>query len=367
MQYAIHDIDKLDSPALVVYPQLVQENIRLLTTMVDDVQRLRPHIKTNKTKEATHLMLAAGISKFKCATIAEAELLGMCKAPDVLLAYQPGGPKLKRFIRVLQKYPSTAYACLIDNIASADEIARAFSAAGLTAVVYIDLNVGQNRTGIAPGEAALQLYTHCTQTKGIQVAGLHAYDGHIRNANLEERTAACNKAFALVEALRDELVQKGHPEPVIVAGGSPSFPIHAKRKKIECSPGTFVFWDKGYSDQCPEQPFRPAALLVTRVISLPTNTTICLDLGHKSVSAENEISNRVYFPDAPDLKAISQSEEHLVLEAGPGHSFKPGDVLYGIPFHVCPTVALYERAYTIENSVLTGEWMITARDRKLSV
>src|SRR5690242_12619441 len=93
--YLIENINELDSPALVVYPQRVKENIATLKSMVDDVQRLRPHIKTNKTKEATQLMLEAGITKFKCATIAEAEMLGLSGAPDVLLAYQPVGPKLQ--------------------------------------------------------------------------------------------------------------------------------------------------------------------------------------------------------------------------------------------------------------------------------
>jgi D-threonine aldolase len=366
-EYDIIDIDRLDSPALVVYPQLVKENIRLLTTMIDDVQRLRPHMKSHKTKEATQLMLEAGIRKFKCATIAEAELLGMHQAPDVLLAYQPTGPKLQRFIQLQQKYPATAYSCLVDNISTANEIAQAFTTHGLTAVVYIDLNVGQNRTGIAPGQEAFELYEHCTGLKGVMITGLHAYDGHIQQVNLAERTAVCDKAFALVTTMHSALIQKGYTAPIIVAGGSRTFPIHAKREKVECSPGTFVFWDKGYSDQCPEQPFRPAAMVITRVVSLPNDITICLDLGHKSVAAENEITKRVYFPEAPELKAISQSEEHLVLEARPGHSFKPGDVLYGLPMHVCPTVALYERAYTIEDGKHTGEWMITARDRKISL
>jgi D-serine deaminase-like pyridoxal phosphate-dependent protein len=184
---------------------------------------------------------------------------------------------------------------------------------------------------------------------------------------LEERTTISNEAFARVEKMRQSLQAMGYNNITIVAGGSPSFPIHARRKEIECSPGTFIFWDKGYSDQCPEQPFNVAALVVTRVVSLPTATQICVDLGHKSIAAENELSKRVFFPQAPQLKPVSQSEEHLVLEAGEGHSFKPGDVLYGIPQHVCPTVALYERAYTVENGKVSGEWKIMARDRKISL
>jgi len=163
------------------------------------------------------------------------------------------------------------------------------------------------------------------------------------------------------------LVNSGYPVPVVIAGGSPAFPIHANRKNVECSPGTFVYWDKGYTDLCPEQPFLTAAVLVTRIISLPSATRITTDLGHKSVAAENEITRRVYFLNADNVTPVGQSEEHLVLEVPAGHSYKVGDILYGIPYHVCPTIALYERAYTIENGKVSGEWKTIARDRKITV
>jgi hypothetical protein len=45
-----------------------------------NVDRLRPHIKTHKTQEVNDLLLKSGIYKFKCATIAEAELLAISNA-----------------------------------------------------------------------------------------------------------------------------------------------------------------------------------------------------------------------------------------------------------------------------------------------
>jgi D-serine deaminase-like pyridoxal phosphate-dependent protein len=110
-----------------------------------------------------------------------------------------------------------------------------------------------------------------------------------------------------------------------------------------------------------------AALVLSRVISLPSDTKLCLDLGHKSVAAENEITKRVYFLNAPELKAVGQSEEHLVVEAGAGHHYRVGDLLYGLPIHICPTVALYERAITVNDHMANGEWKIIARDRKISI
>ncbi|MEO5684675.1 MAG: D-TA family PLP-dependent enzyme [Chitinophagaceae bacterium] len=365
--YTIDNIDELDSPALVIYPDRVKANIYTAVSMIDDVKRLRPHVKTSKCRETIALMLAAGIEKFKCATIAEAEILGMSGAPDVLLAYQPTGPKLQRFVAVIKKYSAAKYACLTDNIAAATAMAAVFEQHGITVPVYIDLNVGMNRTGIEPGAAVVQLYAACRQLAGIQPVGLHAYDGHIRDIDFTERSKKCDEAFAQVESLQKDLMAQGFEKPVIVMGGSPSFSIHCKRKEIECSPGTFVYWDKGYTDLCPEQPFLTAALVISRIISLPTATRICTDLGHKSIAAENELARRVYFLNAPNLQPIGQSEEHLVLEADTGHGYVTGDVLYGLPLHICPTIALYERAITIENGNISGEWKTIARDRKINV
>ncbi len=364
--YEIKDVENLDTPALVIYPERVKENINILKGMIDNISRLRPHVKTHKCKEAALLMLDAGITKFKCATIAEAEMLGMCNAPDVLLAYQPVGPKLERFIKLIKSYLSTQFSCLVDNHIAAQNISDTAIANGLRINVYIDLNVGMNRTGIVPGEA-LQLYMDCNALSGIKLVGLHAYDGQIHDTDLGIRTQICNEAFEPVKKLQEDIQQRGYPKLVIIAGGSPTFPIHAKRKEVECSPGTFIYWDRGYSLICAEQPFLTAALVVARVISLPDETKLCLDVGHKSVSAENELAKRIYFLNAPELSMWGQSEEHLVVDAGKGHHYKVGDVLYGLPYHVCPTIALYERAITIEDHKISGEWRNIARDRKINI
>lgn len=365
--YEVRDVNRLDTPALIIFPERVAQNIQRAIQLVGDPRRLRPHIKTNKSPQAVRLLLEAGIHRFKCATIAEAEMLAMEGAEDVLLAYQPIGPKLDRLVALVKKYPDTQFSCLCDNLIAAKEQSQAFVAAGLQISVYLDLNVGMNRTGIEPGAGAFELYRFLSNAPGIIAKGLHAYDGHLRDPDIEARTIACDRAFQSVSNLVQSLEANGMNVKTIIAGGSPTFPIHAKRKNVECSPGTFIYWDKTYLDGCPEQPFVPAALLLTRVISLPGIGRVCTDLGHKSVAAENELDKRVFFLNAQGLKAIGQSEEHLVLETDESNSLSPGDVLYGIPYHVCPTIALYERAYTIVNGTITGEWQNTARDRRITI
>src|SRR5215510_13244663 len=175
--YEIKNINELDSPVLVVFPDRVKHNIQLAIDMIGDVDRLRPHIKTNKSPDVAKLMLRAGITKFKCATIAEAEMLAQCNAPDVLLAYQPLGPKLQRFVSLIKKYPSTKFSCLTDNIDAANQQSSVFFSNTLTVPLFIDLNVGMNRTGISPDEKTTALAVHINTLKGVKLVGLHAYDG----------------------------------------------------------------------------------------------------------------------------------------------------------------------------------------------
>ena len=365
--YTIANIDAVDTPALVIYPDRVERNIALLKTFVSDAGQLRPHVKTNKCPQVVKLMLEAGITKFKCATVAEAEMAAMEGAPDVILAYQPAGPKARRFCELQRKFPDTLFSCLIDNQKTLAELSALAAGYHLKIRVFIDLNVGMNRTGIAPGEEALQLYINASRMQDIDMAGLHAYDGHLRDADLNLRKQKCDAAFAPVEALREQIIRVTGKVPVVVAGGTPTFPIHAKRNDVEASPGTFVFWDKGYQQILAEQPFEWAALVVTRVISKPDEKTICLDLGHKAIASENQIANRVYLLNAPDLHPIGHSEEHMVFRVEDNHSYDVGDVLYGVPYHICPTVALYEEAAVCRDHQVVESWPIVSRKRKISV
>jgi len=112
--------------------------------------------------------------------------------------------------------------------------------------------------------------------------------------------------------------------------------------------------------------FLNAALVLTRVISKPGNNRLCLDLGHKAIAAEKP-HPRVQFLNLPDANAVTHSEEHLVVETSRADEFQVGDVLYGIPRHVCPTVALHAEVVVIRAGVAMERWRVTSRDRKLTV
>ncbi len=362
--YNINNIDSIDTPALLVYKERVQQNIAHAIAMIKDVNLLRPHVKTNKTAEVCSMMMAAGITKFKCATIAEAEMLAMLNAKDVLLAYQPVGPKAKRLLALVQQYPQTTFSCVTDNADTAYALSNLFSSANKTIAVYIDLNTGMNRSGIKPAKA-FALAKLLLTLPGIEFKGLHAYDGHLRDTDLTQRQQKSNAAFDEVLALATKIEKLTNKPLTIIAGGSPSFPTHVNRH-VECSPGTFVYWDWGYKQQLPDEPFEYAALVATRVISIVDEQTITTDLGHKSIAAENPLP-RVHFLNAPDVTPYAQSEEHLVVKVADSAAFKVGDVLYGVPVHICPTVALYNKAVVVENNEAVTTWKVVARDRSLNL
>ena len=363
--FYINNINETDSPALVIYPKRVSKNIELAKEMIGDAARLRPHVKTSKIAEVCTMMMEAGITKFKCATIAEAEMLAQIKAPDVLLAYQPVGPKVLRLIALIKMYPQTRFSCLVDNAEIAWQLAGLCEENKITLPVFIDINVGMNRTGILPDKAFLLLQI-IKDWQALYIKGLHVYDGHIHDKDFTLRKQKSDAAFADVEALLQQASGLFTHLLKIITGGTPTFPVHVQRANVECSPGTFVFWDWGYKHGLPDEPFEYAALLITRIISVINEQTICVDLGHKSVAAENPLP-RVHLLNALDAIPVSQSEEHLVLQVPVGNEYKAGDVLYGVPVHICPTVALYDVAHTVINNKITGSWEVIARNRKITV
>jgi D-serine deaminase-like pyridoxal phosphate-dependent protein len=362
--YTIKNIDQIDTPCLVLYKERIQYNIDAALKLVNNINNFRPHVKTNKIAEVCLMMMNAGIKKFKCATIAEAEMLAMTGAKDVLLAYQPIGPKAARLNRLAQQYPETIFSCVVDDKNVASALSEVYKNSGLTLNVFIDINTGMNRTGIVPAKV-YDLFTHLSSLPNINPEGIHFYDGHIRDADPEKRKVKTDSTYNDIKKITDEIENTSGYKMKIIAGGSPTFPMHAV-KDVECSPGTFVFWDWGYKHQLPDEPFEYAALVVARVISVINKNTITADLGHKAIASENPLP-RVYFLNAPGSKPVSHSEEHMVIDVPDASAFKPGDVLYGIPFHICPTVALYEKAIIVEDHQASTVWRVLARDRTITI
>jgi D-serine deaminase-like pyridoxal phosphate-dependent protein len=369
--YKFADVSAVFSPALVFFPELIRRNIARVVEMAGGPHRLRPHVKTHKTREIARLLLDAGVTRHKCATIAEAEMLATAGAPDVLIAYPLVGPNLGRLVELVRKYPQTLFSTLFDHPDATRALSAAVSAAGLTVGAVLDLNVGQNRTGIAVGDSAVSLYELAATLPGLRVEGFQLYDGHNNQPDRADREAGVRAFLGPVLEMRAALEKKGVPVPRLVCGGTPSFPVYAGLTDvpgIECSPGTFVLHDAGYGSKYADLAgITPAAVLVTRVVSRPNPTRVTLDLGTKAVASDPPAGKRVTLLDFPQYEAVGHNEEHLIVETPEAGRFKPGDVVFALPVHICPTVALHKEALVAEGGQVVGRWTVASRDRVLTV
>jgi D-serine deaminase-like pyridoxal phosphate-dependent protein len=284
----------------------------------------------------------------------------------VLIAYQLVGPNQPRLIALMRKFPACTFSVLVDHRGVAESLSRVAAAANLTVPVWLDVDVGQHRTGIAPGAVAIDLYRTIAGSRNLRPAGLHVYDGHNHQENPADREAAVSTQFAAVRELQAELMRLNLPVPRIACGGTPTFPIYAKVPGVELSPGTCVLHDHGYGSRFPEMGFERAALLLTRVISQTAPDRMCLDLGYKAVASDPK-GDRLVLLGLPAARLVLQNEEHLLVETPDAARYQPGDELLACPTHICPTCALHRSAYAVEHGRVVERWPVVARDRWLEI
>ena len=364
--YRIGNEEDVRSPSLIVYPDRIEGNIRKMILTAGNPSLLRPHVKTHKMAEVVKLQMKHGIYKFKCATISEVEMVAACGASDILLAMQPVGPNLERFFNLKQKFRLANISCIADSEKIIRQLSELACRYDEDTRIWLDINNGMNRTGIVPGEEAVNLFRLITTLPGLKAAGLHVYDGHIHEKELTLRRQICDDAFAPVGKMREDLIKSGFGPIDIVAGGSPTFPVHASRTDAETSPGTLLLWDFGYSSSFSDMDFLHAAVLFTRVVSKPGKDLLCLDLGHKAVGSEMP-QPRIKICGMDDYTITGHNEEHMVIRSPHALEMDPGDTVYAIPWHICPTVDRYDSVYVADDGMVTGQWNVEARKRTITI
>lgn len=365
--YTIQNVQNVDSPSLVIYQERVEQNIDQMIKQVDSIDRLIPHIKTNKMQEVLHLLIEKGIKKVKTATIAEAELAAKAGMSYVLIAHQLVGPKQNRLFQLIGSYPKTQFSTIVDDKAVVNQLSELATKHNVSLNLYVDVNSGMNRSGYPIESDILSFYQYVSRAPHLICKGLHVYDGQFRSSNFDKRQSDIKQSFNQVEILINKIESVGLLRPDVIAGGSPAFSSHSQFPNRLVSPGTVIFWDWGYAEKCEEQNYNFAALILSRIISKPTKGIITIDLGHKAIAAENPIQNRIRFLNLKHYTLKSQSEEHGVIETSEWDYLHVGDVLYGVPFHVCPTVNLYDEAYVIEDNLFSKMWSVEGRKRRIEI
>lgn len=360
--YKINDPSKILTPALIYYEDIIRENTKKVIEMAGGPRRLWPHVKSHKMTEMVKMQLHMGITRFKCATLAEAEMAAAAGAGHVLLAYPLVGPNMNEYLNLTKKYPAAKFYALGDDLNCLAELDAKAAELGVNTGFFIDVNMGMNRTGVETG-SLYEFVKAALKLASIRFCGLHCYDGQVHTADITERGKEVEAMTADIQKVIRMLKSDGVEIPAVIAGGSPTFPCHIPQQDVFLSPGTVFLWDSGYLSSYPDLGLTPGAAVMTRVISHPAQGLFTLDLGCKAIACDPQGSRGVV-TGLEHASALFQSEEHWVYKMDPGfenHRPRIGEVFYVIPTHICPTTALYSRAITVKNGEVTGSWHVDAR------
>jgi D-serine deaminase-like pyridoxal phosphate-dependent protein len=354
--------ENIPSPALVFFIDRIHRNIEKAISMAGNTSRLRPHVKTHKCPQVVRMKIDSGITKFKCATLAEVKMLAQSGAEDILLAYQPVGPNIKMLFALIETYKSNSViSCVIDNSRTLAELSDVSSRWNLRVPVFIDFDTGMNRTGVQSVEFAVDLARQIQKTEGTEFKGIHVYDGHNTDpdpARRKEQSAEGAKVVTQITGfLSGERLEPGE----IVVGGTPMFVQYTDYPNFTLSPGTLFLHDYT-SAKYPDLPFEFAAMVLSRVVSIPQKGIFTIDAGAKSISTD--YPDKAKLISRPDAIPSKVSEEHWRHTCNEGEEPELGDVLFLLPGHVCTTVHHFDKAYVVtDDGKLVDTWGITARGR----
>ena len=350
-------LNEIPTPALLVDVPAMERNIRRMADfLAAGPCRLRPHFKAHKTPEIAKRQLAAGSCVgLTCATVSEAEVAaGMSR--DILLANEAiGADKCERIAALARRISITV---AVDSRAGIAALQRAAQNAGTSIGVVVDLDVGQHRCGVNPGENAVALARVIATTEGLHLRGVMGYEGHLMPvADRQEREAAAKAAMRALVATASLLRAEGLPCELVSCGGTGTFDISSRVDGVtEIQAGSYVLMDSDYGRL--GLPFEQALWIVGTVISRPDATRCVVDAGHKSMTKDHGL------PAIPGIKGatvVSLNDEHATVTIPADASIEVGERIVLQPSHVDPTMNLHDVVYAVDGDQLIGVWPIAAR------
>jgi len=363
--YSVADPDALETPAMLLFQDMLDHNIRSACEIVGGGENLFTHVKTHKSEAVARRQVELGVGGFKCATLKELEMVLQAGAPKAILSYpQVQERKVERLFDLAASHPDAWTAAIISTHTHREVLTTVAARRRQSLRVMLDLDAGMHRTGIGIGPDATKLYEEIDADPFLQPSGFHLFDGHDNFSDLLQREQAAQRNIESLQEFRRQIEAAGMPVPCVVAGSSYSFSYYARTDGMHGSPGTFVYWDAGYSAAMPDRPFRWAALVLTHVVDrFPEAGTVTTDLGYKGVSGDLPLEERAYLLGLDEAQLIHQSEEHGVFRI-PGELPRVGDYMLAVPGHICPTTIRYPGVHVIDAAGNVVDYYVhTARDR----
>ena len=359
-------VDDLPTPALLLELDAFQLNIIKMMRHADDHNKaLRPHAKTHKCPEVARVLYRAGAVGACTAKISEAEVLARHDIHGLLItSSMVGKHRIERAIQLAKKQPDTTFC--VDDAQNAVDLNEAAKEAGLKLNLAIDLLVG-NRTGISPGEPALELARVMDKLPAVVLKGIQAYSGPSSHVvGFEERKKHSTESMSHAVETR-KLIEKSGIECSWLSGGSTgTYNIDSEIEGItELQPGSFLFMDVDYNQiggkDGPEyKDFRNTLTVLATVVSKPSKDIAIVDAGLKSFATDRKFGPRP--KDLPGVTYTWGGDEHGKLDlAQANREVKLGDRLEFIIPHCDPTVNLYDRIFGLRDGKVDAIWPVEGR------
>jgi D-serine deaminase-like pyridoxal phosphate-dependent protein len=358
---------RMPTPALVLDLDRLDANIaRMARRAAAAGIALRPHAKTHKSAFIARRQIAAGAGGICCAKLGEAEALAAAGIGDILLTSPIATPDLAA--RAATLAATCSLAAVLDHQAGAHALQTALAVPGTVMGVFIDVDVGLGRTGVASIAAALALADAIAESPMLRLRGVQGYGGHWQHLKGEAgRRDAVAAGMARLSAVVDALRQNGHACPVITGGGTGSFAADAALGVLtEVQPGSYVYMDTQYADALGDDPdgdFATALCVQARVISTNQPNFLTLDAGLKAFATDAGVP-RAVTPRFAGLGYFFFGDEHggiaRPLDGGPvNHDTR---IEFAVP-HCDPTVDRYDYVHVVQGDVLVGVAAIEAARR----
>ena len=360
------DIADLETPALLVDLDIMERNLtRAAEYAAAHGLALRPHVKTHKSPRVAARQLELGAVGLTCATPFEAGVMSTV-ASDILVAYPPVGAARAARLAALPSHVNLLVA--LDSTAAIEAMSRAAAAEQRTVGVYVELDVGMHRVGVAGVEDAISLARAVRAAPSLDFAGIAFYPGHIRETGDDQDAKLAALGDTLTAALR-QFEREGLSPRAVSGGSTPTlWRTHEIRGVTEMRPGTYVYNDRTTAamgacawDDC-------ALSVLATVISTAVPGHAVIDAGTKALGREPvrgvEGEGFGQLLEHPDVIVERMSEEHGMLDISRS-DWRPrvGETIRVIPNHVCIVVHLNDIVYGVRGGVLVTSWPVSARGR----
>jgi D-serine deaminase-like pyridoxal phosphate-dependent protein len=353
-------LDDLDTPCLVVDLDAFERNVRLCFSRLVGVD-VRPHLKTAKSPEVARLLLDAGAVGVCVAKLSEAEVMLSGGIDDVLITSEIAGPvKVRRLARLISERPEARVRIVVDSWDGASAIDNVLPGALET---LIEVNVGQNRCGVAP-EHALALADRIRGLERLRLVGLQGYEGnlqHVRDA--DERRGLCDVSMGRLSAAAEALRAGGHTIDVVTTGGTGTAEFCAAHEAVtEVQPGSFAFMDADYLDTG-GIPYESSLVAIATVISRPAPDRAVIDAGLKALADDSGPARLV---GVPGWSYHHGGDEHGVLTPNgepDRRELRVGERVAVMPSHIDPTINLHDVMYAHRGGRVEAAWAVAARGK----